>query len=283
METIKRDGNVIKLHDDYGSFVSKMKELYPSNMHFHDADFAGAASFDDAYGLATGGWHDRKGDVDALAGMLMHRLERLTGVMLVPDWDIVGGSFDYPSYSAGDPECMVTFVESRQRQTGRIFRLLIDPGGTSRRSPQFMMNRAAAIVTLLDIIQRSGNSLELWIASPVTNVVPSGYHTPLFCLHPAGGVVDVDSIMFACGHPSFLRWIIFTQRKADSRRVNNPFGRTVPVRTCDQVLDIVQPDYIVERSENAFHSEPCAGQEPERWIIHTLEQLGVLDKEQEMM
>lgn len=283
METVKHDGNVIQLYDDYGSFVRAMNGLYPDNQHFHTADFAGVGTFDEAYRLATGGWHDRRGDIDELASALMHRLERLTGVMLVPEWDLVGGSFDYPSYISGDPECMMTFTESRQRQTGRVFRLLIDPGGSSRFSAEFLMNRAAAIVTLLDIIQRSGNSLELWVASPVDRVVPSGYHTPLFCLHPAGGVVDLDSIMFACGHPSFLRWMIFTQRKKDSRRRSNPFGRTIPLRVCDHVLSIVEPDYLVERSENAMDEEPSAGSNPEGWILYALNKLGVLDSEQEMM
>lgn len=283
MQTIKDKYNRIVMYDDYSSFVSAMARTYVDHPHYHDADFAGAESFDEAHRLATGGWHDRRGDVDALASALMHRLERLTGVTLTPEWDLVGGSFDYPSYISGDPECMMTFVDSRQRQTGRVFRLMIDPGGAGYVSAQFLMNRAAAIVTLLDIIQRSGNSLELWIASPVNKIVRGGYHTPLFCLHSAGGVVDMDSIMFACGHPAFLRWIIFTQREKDAYKVNHSFGKSVPIRECERLVAEVQPDYIVERSENTLSDEPSAGDYPERWILHTLNKLGVLDNEQEMV
>lgn len=283
METIKDKHNRILMYEDYSSFVSAMARTYVDHPHYHGADFAGVDSFGEAYSLARGGWHDRRGDVDALASALMHRLERLSGMTLVPEWDIVGGSFDYPSYISGDPECMMTFVESRQRQTGRVFRLLIDPGGKGDVSAQFLMNRAAAIVTLLDIIQRSGNSLELWIASPVKGIVRGGYHTPLFCLHPAGGAVDVDSIMFACGHPAFLRWIIFTQRQKDAYKTGHSFGSSVPISYCERLLAEVQPDYVVERSENVGFGEPSAGDQPERWILHTLNELGVLDSEQEMM
>lgn len=283
METIKDKYNRILMYEDYSSFVSTMARTYVDHPHYHDADFAGAESFDEAHRLATGGWHDRRGDVDALASALMHRLERLTGVTLTPEWDLVGGSFDYPSYISGDPECMMTFVDTRQRQTGRVFRLMIDPGGKGNVSAQFLMNRAAAIVTLLDIIQRSGNSLELWIASPVKGIVRGGYHTPLFCLHSAGGVVDLDSIMFACGHPAFLRWIIFTQRQKDAYKTGHSFGASVPIRECERLKAEVQPDYIVERSENTLSDEPSAGDYPERWILHTLNKLGVLDNEQEMV
>jgi len=180
---------------------------------------------------------------------------------------------------------MSEFRETRQRQAGRIFRLLIDPGGSSDVSARFLMNRAAAIVTLLDIIQRSGNSLELWIASPVRGLLRDIYEplTPLFCLHPAGGVVDLDSIMFAAGHPSFLRWLVFTDRNNTTRKRSHGFGTSVPLRKCGELLRIVEPDYLVERSEHVGYDEPSAGDNPEGWIMHTLEQLGVLDNEEELV
>jgi len=274
----------INHYDSYRSFIDKMAEVYPNKPHHHDSHFAGVGAFDEAYALARGGWHDRSNDVRELSDTLMDQFERKAGLAMTQHWDMVGGAFDYQSYLAGDPDCMSEFRETRQRQAGRIFRLLIDPGGSSRVSARFLMNRAAAIVTLLDIIQRSGNSLELWIASPVIDLLPKDWDamTPLFCLHPAGGVVDLDSIMFACGHPSFLRWLVFTDRQNTTRKRNHSFGTSIPLRQCRDLLDIVEPDYLVERSENA-RREPSAGNNPEGWIMHTLEQLGVLDNEEELV
>ena len=274
----------INHYDSYRSFIDKMAEVYPNKPHHHNAHWAGVDTFDEAYALARGGWHDRSGEVRELSDTLMDQFERKAGLSMTQHWDMVGGAFDYQSYLAGDPDCMSEFRETRQRQAGRIFRLLIDPGGSSDVSARFLMNRAAAIVTLLDIIQRSGNSLELWIASPVTGLLPKDWQamTPLFCLHPAGGVVDLDSIMFASGHPSFLRWLVFTDRNNTTRKRRHGFGTSVPLRRCPDLLDIVQPDYLVERSENAG-GEPSAGNNPEGWIMHTLEQLGVLDKEEELV
>ena len=274
----------INHYDSYRSFIDKMAAVYPNKPHHHDAWWAGVGTFDEAYALARGGWHDRSGDVRELSDTLMDQFERKAGLSMTQHWDMVGGAFDYQSYLAGDPDCMSEFRETRQRQAGRIFRLLIDPGGRSDVSARFLMNRAAAIVTLLDIIQRSGNSLELWIASPVTGLLPKDWQamTPLFCLHPAGGVVDLDSIMFAAGHPSFLRWLVFTDRNNTTRKRRHGFGNSVPLLHCRELLDIVQPDYLVERSENA-RGEPSAGNNPEGWIMHTLEQLGVLDNEEELV
>jgi len=275
----------INHYDSYRSFIDKMAAVYPDKPHYHDADFAGVDTFEEAYALARGGWHDRNNDVRELSDTLMDQFERKAGLSMTQQWDMVGGAFDYQSYLAGDPDCMSEFRETRQRQAGRIFRMLIDPGGNGMVSARFLMNRAAAIVTLLDIIQRSGNSLELWIASPVKKLLPNREEplTPLFCLHPAGGVVDLDSIMFACGHPSFLRWMVFTDRHRTTRRTNHSFGKSVPLRTCDELLQIVEPDYLVERSEHVGYDEPSAGDNPEGWIMHTLEQLGVLDNEEELV
>lgn len=272
----------IKHYDSYRSFIDKMAEVYPNKPHHQDADFAGVGTFDEAYALARGGWHDRSGDVRALSDTLMDQFERKAGLSMTQHWDMVGGAFDYQSYLAGDPDCMSEFIQTRQDRSGRVFRLLIDPGGAGDVSARFLMNRAAAIVTLLDIIQRSGNSLELWIASPAMNIVKNYMPmTPVFCLHPAGGVVDLDSIMFACGHPAFLRWMVFTDRTITSGVPGHRFGRSQPLRLCTQLLDIVQPDYLVERSEHA-RGEPSAGDNPEGWIMHTLEQLGVLDTDDEV-
>jgi hypothetical protein len=234
-------------------------------------DWSGTPDHDSALRLARHGWHDIRHLVDATRSVVMEKVSEVVDFMPNPTMAVAGAVVDMGVYMTGHPECMIAFPMEPEDKPEKVLRVIMDPGASSGYGPEWMANRGGAVASLLEILQMLGHSLEIHIVSPVVDVVAGKIHTPLIAAHRAGTVCDIDALMFACGHPSMLRRMIFTLRGKYSRY---DMGRTVAIP--QDLADEVDAQIVVNRDEHRLSGEPDAGRHPTEWVLWHLQRLGLV-------
>jgi len=225
-----------------------------------------------ALALARHGWHDIRHLVDATRTMIMERVSEVVDLMPAPTMDVAGAVVDMGVYMTGHPECMIAFPMEPEDRPERVLRVIMDPGASGGYGADWMANRGGAVAALLEILQMLGHSLEIHIVSPVRGVT-DGIHTPLIRAHRAGTPCDIDALMFACGHPSMLRRMIFALRKSRNGGSDYEMGSTVAIP--QDLADEVDAQIVVNRDEHRLAGEPDAGRRPTEWVLWHLQRLGL--------
>ena len=237
--------------------------------------WSGTPSHDAALRLAKDGWHDIRHLVDATRSIVMDKVSEVVQFTHAPIMSVAGAVVDMGVYMTGHPECMIAFDPEPENKPEKVLRIVMDPGASARYKAGWMANRGGAVASLLEILQMLGHSLEIHIVSPVQGVT-AGIHTPLIAAHKAGTVCDIDALMFACGHPSMLRRMIFTLRKHRNGGSDGRMGRTVAIP--QDLADEVDAQIVVNRDEHRLAGEPDAGRQPTEWVLWHLRRLGLVDQ-----
>lgn len=237
-----------------------------------DPEWTGTASHDAALALARDGWHDIRHLVDATRTVVMEKVAEVVDFSPTPVLQVAGAVVDMGVYMTGHPECMIAFDPEPENKPEKVLRVVMDPGASAGYGATWMANRGGAVASLLEILQMLGHSLEIHIVSPVKGVT-AGIHTPLIAAHKAGTVCDIDALMFACGHPSMLRRMIFALRKKRNGGSDWEMGSTVAIP--DDLASEVDAQIVVNRDEHRLAGEPDAGRQPTEWVLWHLRRLGL--------
>lgn len=119
----------------------------------------------------------------------------------------VAGAFPIvPNYCAGDPECMVMDPGSNLRMTKPIIRIDYNHWIQATTTPQDMILRGAAVLSLAETLERYGYSTELRIIGNSGNERIFRYSV---VFKRAGEMLDIDRAAFAIAHPSSMRRLAF--------------------------------------------------------------------------
>lgn len=183
-----------------------------NSSHDGDAYFTGTNSWADAVKLARDGWPQGTERVNAISRRLeakvLHRIVRED-----TRYDVEGMGFDVARYLDGEPEHWVqpeesTFAVEGQRHV-KIEVSMMCSGGISA---DIIMRRGAAIAALVELLEYSGQRVELWLTSAnaghnghlgnpvhVTHIRVKAYDQPL----------DPARVAFALVHPSTFRRFMF--------------------------------------------------------------------------
>jgi hypothetical protein len=237
-----------------------------------DRGWHGTDSVAEAIDIARKGWDEVRPMVDEHRSAIMSKVRQIVDLEFHPTLEIVGAAVDVAEFLTGVPECMIAFPTEERPTAKRTLRLVMDPGANSSVAADRLAHRGAAVATLLEVLQMIGYSLEVFIASPVKNVVRGAIHTPIVQANQAGQHVDVDALMFACGHPAMLRRLIFTERMQHTR---DPWemGSSVPLELSK--VGVPDVDMLVQRAEHRSSGEPDAGVDGVGWVLWALQNLGV--------
>ena len=232
--------------------------------------WSGTPSHDAALRLAKDGWHDIRHLVDATRSIVMDKVSEVVQFTHAPIMSVAGAVVDMGVYMTGHPECMIAFDPEPENKPEKVLRIVMDPGASARYKAGWMANRGGAVASLLEILQMLGHSLEIYVVSPVVGVIRGKIHTPLITAHKAGTVCDIDALMFACGHPSMLRRLIF------SLRGSHGWGMGSTVAIPQDLADEVDAQIVVNRDEHRLAGEPDAGLHPTEWVLWHLARLGLV-------
>jgi hypothetical protein len=190
--------------------------------------------------LAADGWHAAEMEARKLSNALVNRI----GSLVERDeeqFDVEGCAIDMGLYREGIPECMVRYEQHFVESPGPIVKIVFNNMTSAGISTETMIAKGAAIAALIECIELSGKSVELWT---VCSMDPTGrlqYHRTKIDspqrfeswvkVKEAGQPLDMARAMFALGHPSAVRRLAFRTLELVDEETRRPFisGYGMPV------------------------------------------------------
>lgn len=165
-----------------------------------DNEWYGTRNMQAAFDLVRDGWS--KGVDNAARVLEFLNVEHATARRR--SYGVAGGNVSIGRMLAGNPMHMI----KRPKQPGRrVITLFVENTASSRIKADNLVIRAAIIAALADIMERNGYSCEI---VAVTMQSHSFYNSnpaaqTAVTLKHAGEKLNLDDLVFALGHPSFLR------------------------------------------------------------------------------
>lgn len=207
-----------------------------------DAAFTGSESFEEALGFAISGWDEGRDAMNADVDFATAK----QAVFKRPDWEysVAGQRACIPSYCAGVPNHMVYMDDTTSRLAMPIVRIYVDAGATHFTTAEAMTRRGAAIVALIDQIERAGQRVEL-IATKHSDTRPAAYDRQEIniTVKRADEVLDLDRISFAMAHPSFLRRVCFRIMEHNYPKDVSGYGGVVNMKDVPSDAMYIPPMY----------------------------------------
>lgn len=173
-------------------------------------DFNLTEDYAEAYALATEGWHEIRAKVDGHMEPLRERLGDILGVTTERVHDMIGFEPDIDRYLANEMDCMWDDVMLEAPRSGKVFTLLVDASMTWNNKADDIAKRGAVLCALVESYIMLGYQLEIWIEQSWRGSGPKvkkEMATILTRVNKAGDLLDIDSMMFALGHPDWNRRI----------------------------------------------------------------------------
>ncbi len=266
--------HTVREFDSWQHFVNVAAsfEHIGQSSHTYKAGYAwaGTDSYEEAIELARDGWGEARKDVDAL----VEKLESVITPTLQPAFesyfDVSGGMVDVGRFLDGEPECMVETRLVKTAKPGKVISILINGGFLSDIDPAAIKLRGAAIVGLVDSLEKMQHSTEIWLE--VTGVSQTGRKvTQLVPLKQAADSLDIDTLMYAIGHPSRHRRLTFAMRYADGRTPGGKFA-SEPNECQERVGASLSLDVMRARDFTGI-------EQAEEWIIAQLSEFGLVKEE----
>lgn len=178
-------------------------------------DFFLTESYADARELAIHGWHDIRPTVDAHLEPIREKLADVLGVTTERYHDLIGAEPDIDRYLAGELECMWEDMVLEAPKEGRVFTLLVDATMTYGNTASDIAKRGAVLCGLVEAAIILGFQLEVWTELTIRSHDAKTMGTVLTHVSRAGEPLDIDSLMFAIGHPDYNRRIMWSWGETD--------------------------------------------------------------------
>ena len=198
--------NLSHVSELYG-LASEGVGLYPDNcastISSFMSNFSGVINFNDALNLALHGWKEGVNELKATLDEVKASGEIITTGY---DFNVSGDFFDVGLVCSGSPECWLEPVESN---VVNCYKIRVDCCYSHEITQKQINNRGAAICAIVDALCSQGHLVEIE-AVVYVKVIDKKRKKDLYITVPINTQpLDLDSIAFVFGHPSFLRRIIF--------------------------------------------------------------------------
>lgn len=179
----------------------------PSSKREDDAEWHGGSVAEVAT-LARHGWEGVVAETDALASRIT---DAVVKQRVITRWeqqrDVAGGRVDVGRYLAGEPDCMIRSRRRQRRGAAKVVRIVVPTTYSASVSEDVVRRRGAAVVALVDVLNRAGNRLEIWSWNQI--MIGNNRESIATKVQDAADPVNMGRIMFALAHPGMLRRIVF--------------------------------------------------------------------------
>lgn len=186
------------------AYASKAKTSEQS--HRDDADtvrFSGA-TWNETVTMARHGWPE---GAKRAKGLLEHlEMPLHENVHSGTYHDVTGSYVDVGEYVQGVPECMVEFKEDTR--PARFARVLVSASYSGGFSTKQMINRGVAIAAAIDALESQGVRCDVEVIMPCGGY-PDGLSVITLPVKQATDPMNLDTLIFAVAHPSYLRRLVF--------------------------------------------------------------------------
>lgn len=168
------------------------------------ADWSGTKDYSEAMRLAVNGWPEGREKMSRTIAAAQAN----TAIAAAPafDYDVAGAFPVVPEYVSGNPEHMLTPIETIS--TARpIVRLLVNRNTHAGFKAKHGENFHGALLSWIDALEGAGNSVELKMVACADN--GDNHCSVVVTLKNAGEVLELDRLAFALVHMASYRRIIF--------------------------------------------------------------------------
>lgn len=231
----------------------------------------GNATFEEAIELAKYGWPEGAQRVKTLSNKLYDKVSSL-----IPKQEVVfsveGNEYDTDAFLAGIPECWSYMDEHIVEGVGhKDLKLYFNTTTSAGVDAKIMQAKGACIVALVDLLERAGNRVEVWIGSPNHAYKDAGKFIWEVLVKRAGEPMDVDKMAFAISHPSSFRRLFFSAYEGNKKFIEACFSG---YGKCVEAPKQLQGDIYIPSSELGqaqWDNEDSAV----KWILKHLESQGI--------
>jgi hypothetical protein len=157
--------------------------------------------------MAREGWRDQLDVAMEIAeSAISMALKEHTEDTFAPVWDVTGGAVDVARFLSGEPECMIDFPLTRTSKQGRVITLVVSASYSSALTHDTLIRRGQVITAFALALARLGHAIEIWTdGTPVDMGKGATRLIQRTLIKGVNDELDPAMIMFALGHPSFLR------------------------------------------------------------------------------
>jgi len=189
-----------------------------------DYDFTGTHSLKEAIHIATYGWERGRDRLEKHMSTI--DTAELIGTSILPRavFSEAGEEPDISRYLANEPDNMIDY-EWPPRPNGKLIELIVGVSQSAGVSSESIMRRGAVIAAVVKRLQTNGYSVGLTAAeASVSDLYESQkveYYVPI--MRP-GADLDIDALVFATAHPSFLRRLLFAVSEQEPQHIRTEMG-----------------------------------------------------------
>ncbi len=228
--------------------------------------WSGTASFDAAMRLAELGWPDATAKATALTAALVDKVSSLMEHERIT-YDVTGRDFDVSMMLTGEPEHWSdTETVIAEGPSTRILRMVVNGFVSCGVSTDVIIARGAAIAALIATLELSGFRVEVIQHTPFKQI---GFRTPI---KSADQPLDLDRLIFAVGHPSMFRRLMFSalEHNPTERAKDKHYGNSDCARLGAEYEGDLYISYAGYRDPQWTNTETAA-----KWILDQAKLQGV--------
>ena len=263
--------------DSLGDFVRYAKDNpTPKDSNQKKSErFNYTENLTEACNLATHGWDEIRGEVDAQLDELVEHINDSFGEFYVSEHSTSGAFVDMGRFVTGEPECMVSFVAEPQARMGRVVKVVMNAVVSGSINADLIKKRGIAVLALIDTIHKLGVGIELWWEESLMGGRQE--FSTLIKLHSSEEPMDINSLMFALAHPDMLRRLQFSvqEQHKDSKEQGAYHGGgygsprdLMSVKNCDY-------DVVIEKLQNGDQTIIA---DTLQWVLSTVQGLGLVEE-----
>lgn len=242
--------------ESLGEFMEQASSSAPhSTMRSSSKNVYGNYSWDlgtdlnQAIKLLENGWPEGSKKVTELSAELgVENLVEQTCTILEPDFS--GSILDVGEYINGNPEHFLEYTESEVPKP--VIKICVPLSISACENAQSLVNRGVAMLALIDAIELTGASTEVWVNSYISAKDQYRILSEIK-IKASEEPFDVDKLAFIIAHPAFYRRIYFSFVENMNNRIvsdivnGRGYGRPETYKSED--YDIL-PDYSPELFRN---------------------------------
>lgn len=188
--------------------------------------FCNGVSFDEAVRMAEYGWQEGLDNlIEVEEDYILHLPS--TRIDPLPEYDVYGDTIDVGEFCAGIPENMVRYDRNAySKAVGSVYDIVVNVSVSGGVGSDVIYNRGAALYYLVSVMEKFGIATAITIQDTARAEGPDGRAWEYIVTTPLktpSSVIDPGNLIYALGHETFLRRLMFSVEECEPAEVRRIF------------------------------------------------------------
>jgi hypothetical protein len=218
------------------------------------------------------GWLDGAKRARVTSQMMFDRLGALIERVDI-QYDVEGHAIDIARYIEGEPECWMRFEQTMIDGTSpKHIRVLLNISASAGVSVDSLLARGAVTCALIELLEYAGHRVELSIGMKASS---SEYYLVRVLVKPFDQPLDLAKVAYVFGHPSVLRYHIFSLMETEPAYIREKIGVNWGYGKPTNMNDDERGDALYIPSAMYGDEQWTNPARAERWVREQLKKQGV--------